>query len=235
VTFVTITDVHTSQGVGGSRGAVAVVAALVLLGACAGVDPESRQGPTSAPVSMVPPTTLGGRTTTLLPTTLAGTVAPAVPPSSIATTSAPPSPNGRLLADVLLPVPGYTYPPASQTTGTGEFAEVEQSAETDVQRNGRIIARMEVDLIEPEYRDASDDQVLDFVADLSYGTGQTEARLSLPDEQLLVRRLPDFVAWTWVQSGVVFNVVANGVDPSDAGAFVAALSALQHQGHAANS
>jgi hypothetical protein len=35
------------------------------------------------------------------------------------------------------------------------------------------------------------------------------------------------VAWTWHQDGIVFNVVANGIGPGEAGEFAAALSAVQ--------
>jgi hypothetical protein len=61
-----------------------------------------------------------------------------------------------------------------------------------------------------------------------YGSGpQTTERLILLGEEVLVRRVPRLVAWTWVEDGVVYNVVANGIDPGRAGDFVTALSAVQ--------
>jgi hypothetical protein len=110
------------------------------------------------------------------------------------------------------------------------FPAVEQFAASDVYRGANFIGRIELYSLEPQVSNAPDldERVLGLVSTLAYQPGpQTTERLALPGEQVLVRRTPRLVAWTWQQRGVIFNVVADGIDPGEASDFVAVLSAVQ--------
>ena len=80
----------------------------------------------------------------------------------------------------------------------------------------------------PELHSTPDQVILDNVATLEYFPGpQTTERLTITDEEVLIRRIPNLVAWSWYEDGILFTVVANGIDPLAAGEFVEAIAAAQ--------
>ena len=80
----------------------------------------------------------------------------------------------------------------------------------------------------PELHSTPDQVILDNVAKLEYFPGpQTTERLTITDEEVLIRRIPNLVAWSWYEDGILFTVVANGIDPLAAGEFVEAIAAAQ--------
>jgi hypothetical protein len=162
------------------------------------------------------------------PTTIAG-----------ATTAATPSPES--LVDRLPAAPGYEYQPWSNARLeeflAGPFTPdeldvyVAEFAGLDVVREGQVIGWIELHLLRPEFQTVPnlDQVVFDTLSGYPYSPGpSTVERLSLGGEEILVRRTPTLVAWTWHEDGIVFNVVADGIDPGEAGEYVVALSAVQH-------
>ena len=180
-------------------------------------------------------------TTIAAPTTAASPTTPAV---AVSTTTAPPisatTPPSTSLVDRLPPVPGYAYQPWSDARVdaflSGPFTPdeldvyVAEFAGLDVVRDGRVIGWIELHLLHPEFHSVPnlDEVVLDTLSGYPYTPGpSTVERLSLVGEEILVRRTPSLAAWTWHEGGIVFNVVADGIDPGGAGDFVVALSAVQ--------
>ena len=139
-------------------------------------------------------------------------------------------------------MPGYAYQPWSDArideflagpftpdeldAYVAEFAGIDVAA-----RDGQVIGWIELHRLHSEFLNVPnlDQVVLDTLSGYPYSPGpSTVERLSLVSEEILVRRIPSLAAWTWHEGGIVFNVVANGIDPGAAGEFVVALSAAQH-------
>jgi hypothetical protein len=105
---------------------------------------------------------------------------------------------------------------------------VQQFAGGDVEVDGRPIARIELNLVWPQYQAIADEVVLGVVSENSYVPGpQTTERTVISGEQVLIRRIPTLVAWSWFEDGILFNVVASEIDPLEASNFVAALTITQ--------
>jgi hypothetical protein len=150
-------------------------------------------------------------------------------------TTAPPSPT--LPTGALPLVPNFAYLPWTQEEndaffngplGTPENPFVQQSVGSDVVVDGRPIARVELHLLWPQHRTIADAVVLDVIAGITYEPGpQTIERVTMSDEQVLIRRIPTLVAWSWFEDGILHNIVTSEVDPLEASNFVAALIATQ--------
>ena len=99
---------------------------------------------------------------------------------------------------------------------------------SDVVVDGRPIAWVEMHLLWPQHRTIEDAVVLDVISGITYEPGpQTIERVTMSGEQVLIRRIPALVAWSWFEDGILHNVVASEVDPLEASTFVAALIATQ--------
>jgi hypothetical protein len=142
-----------------------------------------------------------------------------------------------LLAEAVPSVPGFVYVPWTEAEndaflagpyGPPDSQFVEEFAGGDVEADGRLVAWIELHLLWPQYRTIADGVVLDAVSGNTYSPGpQTTEQATISGEQVLIRRTPTLAAWSWFEDGILYNVVANEVDPLPAGNFVAALTAAQ--------
>ena len=83
-------------------------------------------------------------------------------------------------------------------------------------------------LLQPHLRTTPDEVVLDGVAAIEYSPDlQTTGRRTIAGERVLVRQIPGLIAWAWYEDGIVFTVVADGIDPVPAADFVDALVSAQ--------
>ena len=213
------------------------------LGGCAGAGTQGERAATSD----APSTAAASTRVTASSTTGATSSTPPVTevrPSRAPNETTKPRPSSTVSSSLpdlagpltdFLPRPGrYTYrvwtPAENDAFLTGPYASnspyVEQFAGADVVLDGRVVARIELNSLSEQFRATPDAVVLDGVAEFEYFPGPQEMeRLIVADEQVLVRRTPSLVAWSWYEDGIVFNVVADNVDPAAADEFVAGATA----------
>jgi hypothetical protein len=222
----------------------ALAAALVALSACAGVDPDpvAVESVRTQPETTQRAEQSSRESTANLPSSSE--------PLSMTTIGAPPRSSeparpSTPLIDRLPNVSGFTYVPwtdaridafmAGPLTPDELDRYVEQFAAADVEYDGHPVGRVELHHLRPEFRSMPnlDDLVLDLLSEYEYTPGpQSTGRLELGSERVLLRSTPTLVAFTWHEDGIVFSVVADGIDPARAGIFVAAVSELQQSGSA---
>jgi hypothetical protein len=219
----------------------AAVVTMVLC-ACAGTEPASSPERGDAAPSSTSPVSSLARSSVEVTTSALVDSAMTPPRSSTtsadSTTLAAPTATAAEAVDQLPLVPAYEYRSSSRAENDAFLATVPSELSTnvesftgaDVRRGSDLVGALEVYVLRPQLRDMPglDNLVLDTLSGYVFAGGpQTTERLILGGEEVLVRRVPRLVVWTWVEDGVVYSVVANGIDPGRAGDFVTALSAIQ--------
>ena len=162
------------------------------------------------------------------------------PPADDSPPTAPPTtpPAAPTLVTESLPLlPGYVYVPWTEAEndaflagpyGPPDSQFVQRFAGGDVEVDGQVTAWIELHQLWPQYQAIADDVVLNAVSRNSYFPGpQTSEQVTVSGEQVLIRRIPTLTAWLWFHDGILFNVVANEIDPLNVSNFVAALTGTQ--------